>query len=77
MHDQFDADALLTFLDYLSDKGLGKPETIKSRKIAVGRVVDTLGYDEFDDLYLFTVCYMGDSFNDIFIFLDLFLLYYR
>ena len=41
---------LIAFLDYMLDKGLGKPETIKSRRISCGRVFDTIGEQDLQDL---------------------------
>lgn len=41
---------LLGFLDYALDKGLGKKETLKTRIVSVGRIVDVVGVDEFADV---------------------------
>jgi hypothetical protein len=50
MTSDYDATALMSFLDYLAEKGIGKPETMKSRRIAVSRVVEALGADALQDL---------------------------
>lgn len=50
MSNEFDAAALVGFLDYLAEKGIGKPETMKSRRIAVSRVAEALGKEELADL---------------------------
>jgi len=41
---------VMAFLDYLSEKGLGKPETMKGRKIALGRIMDSVGAEAFSDV---------------------------
>lgn len=41
---------LLDFLDYSLDKGLGKKETIKTRIVSVGRILDVVGKEEIGDL---------------------------
>ena len=41
---------VLKFLDYLVEKGLGKPETMKGRKIAFGKIVEAVGDSEFQDV---------------------------
>src|SRR6056297_1186059 len=41
---------LLNFLNYSLDKGLGKKETLKTRIVSVGRIVDVVGAEEFGDV---------------------------
>ncbi|MCF3592717.1 hypothetical protein LZG00_01750 [Rhodobacteraceae bacterium LMO-12] len=38
------------FLDYLADKGLGKVGTMRARRIAVGRVMEAIGEEDFSDV---------------------------
>ncbi len=61
----YDSQDLLKFLDYLSDKGLGKPETMKSRKIAVSRIVETVGPDEFADIRSIDVDHIMERFQNL------------
>lgn len=41
---------LLNFLNYSLDKGLGKKETLKTRIVSVGRIIDVVGFEEFADV---------------------------
>lgn len=50
MSSGYDAKDLRGFLEYALDKGLGKAETLKSRIVSVGRIIDTVGEEEFHDL---------------------------
>jgi hypothetical protein len=46
----YGAKDLLSFLEYALEKGLGKKETLKTRIVSVGRIVDAVGEDEFGDV---------------------------
>jgi hypothetical protein len=46
----YSAKDLLEFLEQALDKGLGKKETLKTRIVSVGRIVDVVGGEEIGDL---------------------------
>lgn len=46
----YSAKDLLNFLDHALAKGLGKKETLKTRIVSVGRIVDVIGSEEIGDL---------------------------
>ncbi|WP_397541883.1 hypothetical protein [Roseovarius salis] len=50
MTSEYSASALLQFLEYSLDKGLGKSETTKSRIASIKRIVDAVGEDELRDV---------------------------
>lgn len=50
MNKDYSLDALNKFLDYILDKGLLKPETAKSRKVAVNKILVKLSPEEQGDL---------------------------
>jgi hypothetical protein len=56
---------LLEFLDYMLSKGLGKVDTLKSRRIACGRIFDVVGQDEVVDLRQIDVDHVMHRFQNL------------
>lgn len=50
MEEKYSEGELLKFMDYLGDKGIIKPATAKSRKIAAGKILSALDGHEKHDL---------------------------
>lgn len=61
----FAAKDLLAFLDHALNKGLGKTETLKTRIVSVGRIVDVVGSDEIGDLREVDVDHIMERFMNL------------
>lgn len=53
------------FLEYLADKGLAKAGTMQARRIAVGRVMETVGEEEFSDVRKIDVEHIMQRFHNL------------